>query len=145
MPPFVDDGVVAGGEDGRNIAAFPDLRAGIMRMFQQSALEAFMHAGKIVAHNARQDTDDGVKKRQRRRLTAGEDVIADRHFLEPARLDHPLVDTFETAADDDRTFTRCQFAHALLGQRLAARAHQEARACIAIRNMVDGGCQHIGL
>ena len=69
MTPPVDDGVVAGSENGGDVTAFPDLRAGIMRMFQQSALEALMNTGKIVAHNAGQDTDDGVKKRQRRRLT----------------------------------------------------------------------------
>ena len=113
-------------------------------MFQQSALEAFMHAGKIVAHDARQDADDGIKKRQRRRLTTGEDVIADRHFLQPARLDHPLVDAFETAADDDRAFSSRQFTHTVLRQGFATWAHKEAGPSVAIRNMVDGRRQNVG-
>ena len=97
-----------------------------MRMLQKAALEALLCPGGLVAHDARQQTHDGIKQHQRRRLAAGQNVIADRHFLEPTRVDHTLVDALETPAEDDDTGPGGQFAHTRLRQRRATRAHQQA-------------------
>ncbi|EGE57287.1 hypothetical protein RHECNPAF_4460059 [Rhizobium etli CNPAF512] len=144
VAPLFDGAVVARCQDGRNFPAFPLLRPRIMRMFQQSAFKAFMQAGKIVAHHAGQDADDRIEHDQRRRLAAGQHVVTDRDFFQSACFDHPLVDALEAAADDNDAVACRKFAHALLRQRPAARAHQQARAGIVLTGAVDGAGENVG-
>ena len=83
--------------------------------------------GRQLAHHARQQPDAGVDQRHGGDFTAGQHVIADRDFLEPARLDHPLVDALEPAADDQGTGSGGEFRDPRLGQWPTPRAHQQAR------------------
>ncbi len=69
-----------------------------------------MHTRQLIAHDARQDAHDRIQQDQRRRLAAGENIVADRDLLELAPVDHPLVDAFETPADDDQRLARPQVA-----------------------------------
>ena len=58
-------------------------------------------------------------------FAAGEDVIADRDFLERTCLDHPLIDAFEAAAHDDDAAVRAASASTrACVKRRAARRHQ---------------------
>ena len=54
-----------------------------------------------MAHDPGQKPDTGIHQDQSRDLAAREHVIADRHLLEPARIDHALVHAFEPSADED--------------------------------------------
>jgi len=78
-------------------------------VFGKPPFEALMQARLLVPHDARQHADNGIEQDHRRRLAAGEDIVADGDFLELARIDHPLVHAFETAADDHRAWA---FGHA---------------------------------
>ena len=98
-----------------------------------------------IAHDARQQPHDRVEQNQRRRLAAGQDIVADRNLLQGTRLDHPLVDAFEAAADDQCTRPNRQLAHLGLRQRPSARAHQQPWPRIAgRRGVVDRLGQNIG-
>ncbi len=99
-----------------------------MRMFEQAGLEAFRLAGFAIAHHARQEPHNSIEQHDGRSLSARQDVIADRNFLEIARFNDALIHAFETTAQNDRARPVGQFAHALLCQRFSARAHQEHRA-----------------
>ena len=77
-------------------------------------------------------------------LPAGEHEIAERNFLELARLDQPLIDALEAAADDHDAEPGGQHCRPSLRQRCAARAHQQARAMV-VRNGVERARQHVRL
>ncbi len=98
-----------------------------MGIFEQSPGETLLLQRNVLAHDAGQEPDAGVDQRDRRRLAARKHEIAEAQLLDPARLDHPLVDALETSAQQPHARTRCQFPHAPLLQRLPARAEQEKR------------------
>ncbi len=87
----------------------------------------------VLAHHAGDQPHAGIEQDQRRHLAAREDVVADRDLGQPAPLDHPLVDTLETSADDDDALARHPVAHLALRQRPPARRHQQPRARITGR------------
>ena len=101
-------------------------------------------AGGQLAHHARQQPDAGVDQRHGGDFAARKHVIADRNLLEPAGLDHPLVDALEPAADDQRPRPGGEFHHPRLGQWPTARAHQQARPVRGDIGGVDGVRQHVG-
>ena len=116
-----------------------------MRVLQQPLLEAFILARLRVAHDAGQQPHDRVEQRDRGRLAAGQDEVADGDLLQPSAIDDALVYPFEASAQDDGAGSGREFAHARLGQRFAARAHEQARARIAgRRDRVDRARQHVG-
>ena len=85
-----------------------------------------------------QQPDAGIEQRHGGDLAARQHVVADRNLLEPAALDHALVDAFEAAADDDAPGPVGQRRDPRLRQRRAARAHQQARprvACAALASI----------
>ena len=81
-PPRGDPGMVAGGEHVGDRPALELLRPRVVRMFEQPVLKTLMVARELVAHDAGQQPHDGVEQHQRGRLAAGQDVVADRDFLE---------------------------------------------------------------
>src|SRR3546814_2772505 len=82
-------------------APFPCDRSGIVRVFEQTILERFVVTARSRAHYAGKQPNASVEQQQRRRLSARQDDIAHRDLLYGARLENPLVISFETAAEDD--------------------------------------------
>ncbi len=71
-----------------------------MGVFEQALGKALLGSGGFVPHHARQQPDAGVDQCHRRDLAARQHVVADRNFLQAARIDDALVDALEPAADD---------------------------------------------
>src|SRR5690606_9870160 len=70
----------------------PDLRPGVVRIFEQPLLEAFLAQRGGVADHPGQQTDDGIDQGDRRRLAAGQDEIAETDLHQAARVDDALID-----------------------------------------------------
>src|SRR5438876_3971152 len=85
--PGRDLGMVAAGEDGGDRTALPELRPGILRVFEQAVAEALLCARGLLAHDAGEEPDAGVEQGEGRNLPTRKHVIADRTLLEPAPFD----------------------------------------------------------
>src|SRR5262249_52927573 len=99
LPPLADPVMMTGEQYLRHRAAIPILRPRVVRIFEEAVLETFLRERRLVAHHARQQPHASVDERDRRRLAAREDEIAEAQLLDAARLDHPLVHPLVAAAD----------------------------------------------
>src|SRR5215472_2526856 len=143
--PGRDLGMVAAGEDGRDRAALPELRPGILRVFEQAVAEALLRARGLLAHDAGEEPHAGVEQDEGRNLPTRKHVIADRNLLEATPLDQALIDALEATAEDDGAGPIGQRCDAALGERNSARAHHQARARIACgRYRIDSAGEHVG-
>src|SRR4051812_24695076 len=111
----------------RDRAPFPRRRSGEMRIFEQPRLEALVLTAFGRAHYAGEQPDASIEKRKSGDLAAGEDVIADRQRLDLARLEQPLVDPLEAAAEDDCAGSSRKGAYLGLVEWPAARGHRQHR------------------
>src|SRR5260370_28324140 len=143
-PPSLDLGVVAAGEDGGDGAPLPEVRARILRIFEQAVAEAFLRARGLLAHDAGEEANARIEQDQGCDLSTRERVIADRNFLECAAFDQPLVDAFEAAAEDDGAGPLRERRHAPLREWKPARAHENARTRLAGgERRLDGTGEHV--
>src|SRR3569623_3410991 len=122
-------------------APYPYWWSGIMRIFEEAAFEAFLVSAGRRAHYAGKQPNASVEQHQRAHLSAGQDIVAARHFLDAPRLEDALVEALEPSAQDDRAGASHELAHAGLAARRTARRHGEDGPTIA--NAVDGGGEHI--
>ena len=83
-----------------------------------------------------------IEQDHRAKLAARQDIVADADGFEIARLEDALVETFEAAAQEDRSAAGGESADAGLGQRSAARGQRKHRA--AIGDAVQRGSEHVG-
>src|SRR3954451_19725725 len=105
-PPFGDLAVVPRNQDLRHapldpVRSGPRRRPRVVRILQQSVLETLLVARLGRAHHAGQQPYATVHHHHRRDLAAREHEVADRNLFQRLRLDHPLVDALEPAADQD--------------------------------------------
>ena len=70
--------------------------------------------------------------------------VAERYFLEAARLDQALVDAFKACAHNDNSQPVRELCGPALPERQAARTHQQTRARV-MREAVECVRKHIGL
>src|ERR1700733_2724134 len=128
--PRRDLGVVAREEHVRNCAALPFARAGVVRILEQPALEAFLGARLLLPHHAGNEPHAGVENGKRSDFAARQHIIADRHLDEAARRDHPFVHALEAGAQDDEAGSRRPLPRLSLPERRSAWTHDQARARI---------------
>ena len=145
VAPGGDLAVIAGDEHLRDRPALPHLRPGVLRVFQQAVGEALLGAGGLRAHDAGHQPHAGIDQRHGGDLAAGQHVIADRDLFESARLDHPLVDALEAAADHDGAGAVRQRLDAGLRQRRAARATSAGEGAPSLRRGIERAGEHVGL
>ena len=81
-------------------APFPLEWTGIMRVFEKAAFKAFLLTARRRAHYPGKQPNASVEQGDRRRLAAGEDIVAERDGNEGPCLEEPLVDPLEAAAED---------------------------------------------
>src|SRR4051794_6083030 len=84
----------------RDRAPFPFIRSGIMRIFEKPALEALLLSAGGRAHYPGKQPNASIEEGERRHFAARKHVIADRNRDDRPRLEQPLVDPFETPAED---------------------------------------------
>src|SRR5438270_13666854 len=102
-------------------APFPLTRSGIVRIFQETLLEALLLSAGGRAHYPGKQAHASIEDHHRANLAAREDIVTDGHGFEPPCLEDSLVESLEAAAQQDHALTRRELAHARLRQRRAAR------------------------
>src|SRR3954452_14046593 len=90
-------------------APFPCYRPGIVRIFQETLLEALLLSAGGRAHYPGEQADASIENNHRAKLSAGEDIIADRHRFEGPRVEDAFVETLEAAGEKDHPFTGREF------------------------------------
>src|SRR5687768_13189321 len=93
-------------------APFPFDRSGIVRIFEKPRFEALLLTAGSRAHYPGKQPNASVKQHHRADLAAGEHIVADRYRFDRARLEDPLVESFEATAEDDRPLALGQLADA---------------------------------
>src|SRR5688572_20491775 len=89
-------------------ASFPVDGTGIMRIFEKPRFEALFLSAGGRAHYAGEQSNASVEQDHRAKLPARQDIVADRYGLDVARLEDPLVESFEAAAQQGCARTRGQ-------------------------------------
>ena len=118
--PFGDRAVVAGGEDFGNGDALPLGRAGVLRIREEAADEGVLLQRLGRAEDAREEADDGIRHHRRRKLAAGEDVIADGVASHLEGVYHAVVDALVVPADEGERGYCGELAGGRLGEERAA-------------------------
>src|SRR3954449_6861342 len=92
-------------------APFPCYRPGIVRIFQETLLEALLLSAGGRAHYPGKQPHASIEDHHRPELSTREDVIADGDGFERPRVEDSLVESFEAAREEDHAFARRQLAH----------------------------------
>src|SRR5256885_7099690 len=106
-------------------APFPCDWSGIMRIFEKPLIEALLLSAGGRAHYPGEQPDASIEDDHRAKLSAGQDVVADRDRLEGAIFEDSLVETFESAGEQDDSLARRDLAHPGLGQRHSTRRERQ--------------------
>src|SRR4051812_4303090 len=93
-------------------APFPCNRPGIVRIFQETLLEALLLSAGGRAHYPGKQPHASIEDDHRPKLSAGEHIVADAHRFETARLEDPLVESLESATEQDHAVAGRKLAHA---------------------------------
>src|SRR3954463_5917732 len=101
-------------------APFPLNRTGIVRIFQETLLEALLLSAGGRAHYPGEQPYASIEDDHRCELSAGEYIVPDRDGFDGARLENAFVQTLKAAAQQDHALARRQLAHAPLRQRRPA-------------------------
>src|SRR5919107_817836 len=122
-------------------APFPNLRSGIVRIFQETLLEALLLSAGGRAHYPGKQPHASIEDNHGPELAGGEHIIAKRYRLDVAGVEDPLVETLEPAAEKDHALARRKLADASLCQRLPARRERQDRPPIG--DAVESGGDYI--
>src|SRR5205823_9970414 len=82
-------------------APFPCYRPGIVRIFQETLLEALLLSAGGRAHYPGKQAHASIEDHHAAKLAAGEDIVADRDLFERPRVEDSLIETLETATEQD--------------------------------------------
>src|SRR5438552_18649501 len=85
-------------------APFPCYRPGIVRIFQETLLEALLLSAGGRAHYPGKQPHASIEDSHRAELPAGENIVADGDGFERPRLEDPLVESLEAAAEENHAF-----------------------------------------
>src|SRR3990170_4570186 len=96
-------------------APFPSHRPGIVRIFQETLLEALLLSAGGGAHYPGKQPHASIEDGHRADLAAGQHIIADRQRLDRPRLEDPLVESLEATAQQDYAWPGRELAHPLPG------------------------------
>src|SRR5438309_10528433 len=87
-------------------APFPLYRSGIVRIFQETLLEALLLSAGGRAHYPGEQPYASIEDGHRANLAAGKDIVTDRDRFEGPSIEDPLVEPLEAAAQQDHTVHR---------------------------------------
>src|SRR5690349_21401467 len=102
-------------------APFPCHWSGIVRIFQETLLEALLLSAGGRAHYPGKQPHASVEDHHRAELAAREDIVADGDGFERPRVEDPLVESLEPAAEEDDAIACRELTNPRLRQRRAAR------------------------
>ena len=145
FPPCSDGRVIAGQQNLRYLAAFPQGGLRELGGLKQTPIadgKGFLGQRILIPQHARYKPDRRVDQDLSRDLAAGQDIIADADLLDIMGVEDALVHPLETPADQRDALAFGKLAGAGLGQRAAARREIDHRQ-IAPRR-AQGRVHHIG-
>src|SRR5436190_23534773 len=87
-------------------APFPCYRPGIMRIFQETLLEALLLSAGGRAHYPGKQPHASIEDDHRTKLPAREHIIADGHGVEWPRVEDPFVESLEPTGEQDQALAR---------------------------------------
>src|SRR5207342_2887329 len=96
-------------------APFPCNRPGIVRIFQETLLEALLLSAGGRAHYPGKQPHASVEDDHRAKLSTGEDIVAYRDRFEQPPFEDSLIETLEPTAEQDDPLACRQISHAGLG------------------------------
>src|SRR3954451_12630692 len=82
-------------------APFPCHRPGIVRIFQETLLEALLLSAGGRAHYPGKQAHASIEDHHRADLAAGEDIVADRDLFDGPGVEDSLIETLEPAGEHD--------------------------------------------
>src|SRR5438445_11557650 len=91
-------------------APFPNNRPGIVRIFQETLLEALLLSAGGRAHYPGKQAHASIEDDHRAKLAAREHVVADGHGFQIPRFEDPLVESLESATEQDHAVARRKLA-----------------------------------
>src|SRR5947207_12206077 len=92
-------------------APFPCYRPGIVRIFQETLLEALLLSAGGRAHYPGKQAHASIEDDHRAKLAAGEHIVADGDRFELPRFEDALVETLEAPTEQDHAVARRKLAH----------------------------------
>src|SRR5947208_17018138 len=95
-------------------APFPCHWSGIVRIFQETLLEALLLSAGGRAHYPGKQPHASIEDDHRAELAAREDIISDRNRFERACVEDPLVESLEAAGQHNDPFAGGELADARL-------------------------------
>src|SRR5438552_11275159 len=95
-------------------APFPCYRPGIVRIFQETLLEALLLSAGGRAHYPGKQPHASIEDYHCAKLSAGEDIVANGDGFERPGIEDPLVEPLEAAAQQDDALAGRKFSHARL-------------------------------
>src|SRR6476469_929572 len=122
-------------------APFPCYRPGIVRIFQETLLEALLLSAGGRAHYPGKEPHASIEDHHRCKLAARQDIVTDRDQLQWASFKDPLVESLEAPTQKDQSLPARKFPDPGLRQRRAARRQCKHRP--TVRDLVDRGCEHV--
>src|SRR3954463_10187037 len=90
-------------------APFPCHWSGIVRIFQETFVEALLLTAGGRAHYPGKQSHASVEDNHRAKLSARQHIVADGDRFEAPRLEDPLVETLEAAAKQDHSIASGEF------------------------------------
>ena len=131
--------MVAGKQGIRNLFALPDLRAGVLGIFQQIIVKTFRYAGVLIFQNAGNHPGNRVDHHHCRKLSSGQHIISDGNRIGHDLLDHALVDSFIMPTQKNQLFLLRKLLCHLLGKGFALGTHkQHPHRLFALCRLCDG-------
>jgi len=103
-------------------------RARILRVFEQPRRVRLVDARFIAAEHARQQPDDRIGHHHRRKISAGQDEIAQRKLPVDRELNRSFINSLVVAGDHDQMLMLRQLAGGRLRESLAPRGSQDHHA-----------------
>src|SRR5438270_12566657 len=88
-------------------APFPLHRSGIVRIFQETLLEALLLSAGGRAHYPGEQPYASIEDHHRPELAAREDIVTEGDRLDRPRVENPLVEPLEPAAQQDHASASC--------------------------------------
>ena len=125
MTPLVDLLMVSGEKDRRDATVLVDFWARVLRVLEEAVGEAFDLVRGILIQDAVDETRDRIDHAERRQLTAGQDVIADRDVLDVEDLEGALIDAFIVSAEEQDILFLGELLRHFLIEGAALRRHKE--------------------
>src|SRR6059058_6678609 len=87
-------------------APFPLTRSGIVRIFQETLLEALLLSAGGRAHYPGKQAHASIEDHHCAELAAGEHIVADRDGFEIPRFENSLIKTLESPTEQDHSVVR---------------------------------------